>query len=217
MKTRIHKALNVITFMIVWTLAVVAVLAFTSCSDRGNKKDFPSQYSAEFNGQYNWAKDLVGRVGVHSVRERGIRARLVTGQRKLGGAWCWQVSYPGLPPNLWVAGLYFEGGRLEVGQAPTGGQIHWPTVGHEMVHHFLFAVGERGHHRAYDRYVHNWASARRVVGFSLDPQAVEETDILVVHPQYGAVRISGFFVPSSFEPASTRVPLFPQDRPHFLL
>lgn len=192
-------------------LALTLLLLTIGCRSSRPSYNFPEP-RAQFHGELNNARAVVRQVGQHPVKDKSLRVQLITGQRKIRGVWAWSVTYPGLPPNLWVTGLYFAGGRMEIGSNAAGAEIHWASVFHEMIHHMLFNVGVQTHHPAYDSRVYNWAYSRRVTGRSMDE--LIHTDILVVDPVHRAVRISGFVLPpdDDFEPLLRPIPLFPQDR-----
>lgn len=160
---------------------VTSSLALAGCRSRsGTRRDFPQEVSAQMHGELNRARDVINQVGVHKISPKSVTATLIPGQRWQGGAWTWLVAYPGFPNGLWVMGLCY-GPRIEVGRNPNAvdPQVHWSTVHHEFVHHWLMQNGHGPNHfPEYDRYVDGWAHARRVVGnsftISQDQQISEE-------------------------------------------
>jgi hypothetical protein len=167
-------------------LALTPVSGCMLLRDSSPERKFPSAVRPQMHGELNRARDTINHVGVHRIGPKSVEARLVPGQRRLGGVWAWLVSYPGFPNGLWVHGLCY-GRRIEVGRNPGAGdpQIHWPTVHHEFVHHWLMTNGHGPqHHPAYDRHVNNWARARQIVGQTLvlDGRApVTEAGLRAVH------------------------------------
>ena len=223
MKTKIARTFTLIQAAIILSILGLTLTAFIGCSRGGKmRKDFPSQHSGEFHHQYNRALHTMRHVGSHRVRETSITARTQRGARKIGGVWCWQVNYPHLPPNLWIAGVYYpQSRRVVVGAHPqTGGEIHWPTVHHEFMHHLLNNAGVQGHNPDYDAHVHNWAYARRVTGQSTASGSIEvETGagnrvmIRVLDDNLGVAEIHGVLLdPEDVQPltAEKRHPLFPR-------
>ena len=150
------------------------VLGLNGCLRRNNKvsRNFPDYVRSEMHGELNRARDVINHVGIHNVRPRGVEAKLIQGHRKTGGIWAWRATHPGFPGGaMWVRGLCY-GPRIEVARNSNLNahhEVHWPTVHHEFVHHWLMQNNHGPNHfPEYDRLVSQWAYARSVVGFSID-------------------------------------------------